>query len=612
MLKLHGGLKYAWRKVMKMNNFINHFIKKNSNAIIPILIAVLTVLIYSNTLSSSFHFDDIRNIEQNDKLLRLSNFLNISGTRYVGELSFALNYYLGKFDVLGYHIVNLIIHILNSILVWRLVNLTFKTPVMGKTAVNQQLNSLIALSSALIFVAHPIQTQAVTYIVQRFASLATLFYLLSIVLFVKWRLSVGFRYRAVFYIFSLLSAVVAMKTKEISFTLPLIIFIYEFAFFRDVRGILRRTFTLIPYLLTILIIPLSMIGIAKPVGEIVGDVGRVAQETEKISRASYLLTQFRVIATYIRLLFLPVDQNLDYDYPIYHSFFTPVVFLSFLFLLFIFGIGVYLFMRSRRGGNGYAMIASFGIFWFFITLSVESSIIPISDVIFEHRLYLPGIGAVVAISTAILYGVEYLKKQAGMDSGSSSLYVSCVVIFAMVLPLSFATHQRNRIWKDEITLWRDVVIKSPLKARAHNILGNVYNNMEHSEDAIEEFRTAIRLRPEHAETHYNLGLAYDKTGRTEEAMEELRTAIKLKPDYPEAHNNLGVIYAKKGRREDAMEEFKTVIKINPLFAEAHNNLGFIYNEMNQKEKALVEVKIALEIRPDDPEAQDTLRKILQK
>lgn len=581
-------------------------------AIMPILIAVLTVLIYSNTLSSSFHFDDLRNIIQNDKLRTLSNFLNLSGTRYIGELSFALNYYFGKLDVLGYHRVNLIIHIINGILVWWIVNLTFRTPIMGKTAVNQQLNSLIAITSALIFVAHPIQTQAVTYIVQRFASLATLFYLLCIVLFVKWRLSVGFRYRAVFYSFSLLSAVLAMKTKEISFTLPLVILSYEFVFFKDVRGILRRAFTLIPYLLTLLIIPLTMIGIAKPVGEIVGDVGRAAQETESISRASYLLTQFRVIVTYIRLLFLPVDQNLDYDYPVYHSLFTPVVFLSFLFLLFIVGTGVYLFMRSRRGGSGYALIVSFGIFWFFITLSVESSIIPISDVIFEHRLYLPGVGAVVAFSTSILYGVEYLKKQAGMDIGSSSLYVSCIVIFVMVLPLSFATYQRNRVWKDEITLWRDVVIKSPLKARAHNILGNVYYNIEHLEDAIEEFRTALRLRPDHAETHYNIGLAYDKTGRTEEAIKELKTAIKLKPDYPEAHNNLGVIYAKKGRREDAMEEFKTVIKINPRFAEAHNNLGFIYNEMNQKEKALVEVKIALEIKPNDPEAQDTLKKVLQK
>ena len=136
-----------------------------------------------------------------------------------------------------------------------------------------------------------------------------------------------------------------MKTKEISFTLPVIMVLYEFMFFEG--NIKKRMLYLIPMLLTMLIIPLSMIGIDKPIGDAIGEMREVPQETKQISRDAYLLTQFRVIVTYIRLLVLPINQNLDYDFPLYHSFLNPTVFLSFLFLLSIFGLGIYLFYRSR-------------------------------------------------------------------------------------------------------------------------------------------------------------------------------------------------------------------------------------------------------------------------
>jgi hypothetical protein len=162
---------------------------------------------------------------------------------------------------------------------------------------------------------------------------------------------------------------------------------------------------------------------------VIGEVREAAQETEEIPRGIYLLTQFRVIATYIRLLFLPVNQNLDYDYPLYNSLFEPGVFFSFLFLLSIFGLAIYLFKRSRKTGNGYSLMASFGILWFFITLSVESSIIPIRDVIFEHRLYLPSVGAVVAFGAAVFYGFDYLRLK-------NPLLATSVLLLVTILPLS--------------------------------------------------------------------------------------------------------------------------------------------------------------------------------
>jgi hypothetical protein len=298
------------------------------------------------------------------------------------------------------------------------VLLSFKTPYLKGSKISHYAASL-SLASGLIFVAHPIQTQAVTYIVQRFTSLATLFYLLSLVLFIKARLYnlEEKRFYAPshlgYYVGSLLAAFLAMKTKEMTITLPAIILLYEFCFFSpSLKELTKKLPYLTPLLLTFFIIPFSsygltlfgisggtFIGIAE-VGDI---IGAATQETTAISRTDYLFTQFNVIVTYIRLLFFPVNQNLDYDYPISHTLFEFPTLFSLLFLISIVIFGVWMFKKSR--------LISFGIFWFFITLSVESSIIPIRDVIFEHRVYLPSVGFVIFLTTAISQMMEQIKTK---------------------------------------------------------------------------------------------------------------------------------------------------------------------------------------------------------
>src|SRR3989338_5829211 len=347
------------------NKALSSFFTRYGFLITFLLTTVSAFLIYSNTFSSPFHFDDTPNIVENYKLRDLSIFWPPSDTRYIGSLSFALNYYFSGLNVFGYHLVNIIIHIINSILVWWLVILTFRTPVMERINTNPQLRYFIAITASLLFVSHPIQTQAVTYIVQRFASLATLFYLLSLTLYIKAKLQT-IQVEAkdenkffststlTFYLLSLISAILAMKTKEIAFTLPFVVLLYEFMFFTphpsrafgtEGGGIaigmkqslfVKRILYLIPLLLTLFIIPLSLIGTDKPVGDMIGELREASQETEEISRSVYLLTQFKVIVTYIRLLFLPINQNLDYDYPLSHSLFEPQTFASFLFLSAIF------------------------------------------------------------------------------------------------------------------------------------------------------------------------------------------------------------------------------------------------------------------------------------
>ncbi|TAL25115.1 MAG: tetratricopeptide repeat protein [Nitrospirae bacterium] len=617
-----------------------------------LLIIVVGFLVYSNTFHVPFQFDDIGNIVGNYKLRDLSNFWPLSESRWFGYLTFALNYHFGGLNTIGYHIVNLIIHILNAILVYLLVVLTFKTPYFSTSyppspPYRKGGMGGFALFSALLFVSHPIQTQAVTYIVQRFTSLASMFYLLSLVMYIKFRLTLTLPPRGggmgggaaatryTLYAVSFLSAILAMKTKEIAFTLPFIITLYEFMFFEG--KIKKRIIYLLPLLLTMLIIPLSLVGTDKPIGDAIGELREVSQEGEEIPRWSYLSTQFRVIVTYLRLLFVPINQNLDYDYPIYHSFFNPEVFLSFLFLLTIFSFAVYL-LYAKRYTLSVSRFLSFGIFWLFITLSVESSIIPIRDVIFEHRLYLPVIGIIIVFVSATFYIL-----QAMIQSPRRSLAACYLLLVAAVIVLSIVAYQRNTVWHDAITLWEDVVKKSPNKARGHDNIGNVYADkgwpnraiqhyqialmlgptaethsnlgtvyadLGYLDDAIRECEIAIRLKPNFAELHYNLGNVYDVKGLTDKAIGHYQIAIRLKPDFAKAYNNLGNIYADNGLTDKAIEHYQIAIRLKPDFAEAYNNLGNVYDVKGLIDKAIEHYQIAIRLKPDYEKAHHNLRLVL--
>jgi tetratricopeptide (TPR) repeat protein len=578
-----------------------------------IFIALLGLLVYSNTFNVPFQWDDRTNIIENPIIKDLGYFISLSWAddfvhsgslmpRFMGYLTFALNYSIHGLDVTGYHVVNLAVHIFNALLVYFLVVLTFRTPFVNGTLLKKH-DRYIALFSALLFVSHPVQTQAVTYIVQRLASLATMFYLTSLVFYVKWRLTNppippllkgGFT-ALLLYCSAVLSCVLAMFTKQIAFTLPLIIALYEFFFFAGKAK--RRLIYLAPFLLTMLIIPLTLIDVDKPLQEIIGDASEKTIIME-MTRLDYFLTEFRVIVTYLRLLVLPVGQNLDYDYPLYSSFFEPQVLLSFLFLLGVFGLGVFLFRRSRitdhssefgvrssevhssRITHHSSRLIAFGIFWFFITLSVESSIIPL-HVIYEYRVYLPGAGAFLALGTGAFLLVERLNKKATRNAA---------VAFLIVLPLvlSAATYARNSVWKSEISLWKDTAKKSPEKARPHNNLALAYVNKGLASKAIEHYLIALRIEPDNAGTFNNLGNIYKSKGSTDKAIEHYN---------PEAHNNLGNAFFDKGLYVNAIEHYKSALSMKPYFAEAHNNLGAVYRKMGLIDKAIEHYQIALRIEP---------------
>jgi tetratricopeptide (TPR) repeat protein len=560
--------------------------------------------IYSNTLYSPFVFDDGPSITRNPTIKDMNNFFGSSTgyhkypTRYVGYITFALNYHFGGLDPFWYHVVNLLIHIANAVLLYYVLRATFRVPFLQR-AVSEEISRMVSTTAGILFLVHPVQTEAVTFIVQRVTSLTAMFCLFSMLFYIKSMLLLpDFKIKSyLYYGLSVIFCVCAMKTKEISLVFPAVLILYECLFFD--KKIKQRVFLLLPYCVTLLIIPVSLVNFNAPVEKVLADVGTITRVQTDMSRWDYLLTQISVVATYIRLLLLPIDQNLDYDYPIYHSLFHSRVFLSAILLLSIVGIAVWSYLRSRRGESAGLRVISFGILWFFITLSVESSVMPIVDVIFEHRLYLPSAGAFISFATAMSLVPRRWKRRT--LAGALILVVGTLCI---------ATYNRNETWKDDLTLWSDTVKKSPLKARPHYNLGNSYNSRGKMKEAVKEYQAAIHINPDYADAYLNLGVAYASLGVEDGAEGALKKAIQLQPSDAEAYYNLGLLYANRNLHNLAIEQYSKAISLNPDSAKIHNNFGIALAEMGRLDEAISQFQLGFRFHPEDQELRKNLEHAL--
>lgn len=557
-----------------------------------ILLIVACAITYSNSMLVPFTFDDYAYLIDNPLIKDFGCFLDYSRIdshrlnidlkynfilRPVTYFTFALNYFINGIDPGGFHLVNILIHTSNALLVYLLVQRLLACTIDGEWR-NDRLEftpSFVSFFSAMIFAVHPLNTQAVTYIVQRFTSLATLFYLLTIALYLSFRTSRNRNSRLVFLIFALVAAICAMKAKEIAFTLPVMLIMIELFFLKGEKS--RRLLGLLPFMLAMAIIPATVLKLSESsytVGSSALERGTNLVNFSKITTHDYFVTQLRVIITYLRLLFLPVQQNLDYDYPLYHSLLDYRIVLSMTVLFAVVSVGIWLFRRSlrERGKLHVQMrLISFGIFWFFITLSVESSVIPIDDLIYEHRVYLPSVGMILAF----VAGLDMIRdKMTGRIGGMSRLAV--LLPIPVVLVLATATIIRNDVWK---TIWVDTAKKSPQKARPFNNHGDYLMKISRPGEAIPWFKQAIAREPGNVDAHLNLGAAYSDIGSFDEALDALNFVIDRRPDDYLAWSNLGTVYIRKGNINKAVEMYRKSLAIKPGHVPVQNNLNQALREL---------------------------------
>jgi hypothetical protein len=602
-----------------------------------LLFLALGFVVYCNTINVPFIFDDATYLIQNPAIKNFDCFPNTQKVveyaihqdiknnfilRPVAYFTFAVNYALHGLDLFGYHLVNLLLHIGCSMLVYSFFGQLLNSPAMGNgeksgSATVAGNTSNLPLFAALLFVSHPLQTQAVTYIIQRFVPLATFFYLAALVLYLEFRRAATPSSRVLTYIFSFIATLLAMESKEIAFTLPLIIALVEFMF--NSGNAVSRVVTLSPFLLTMAIIPAKLMQLPASFAvyksaDISGAINLV--NAGGTSSLDYLMTQFGVITTYLRLLILPIHQNLDYDYRLQQNFFTPEVLLPLALLLGIAGIGIYLMRRSAE--NRLYTVAAFGIFWFFITLSVESSIVPIEDLIFEHRAYLPSIGFFI---TMLSGSAIFFNRFTGTSMAQSKWATTLLLV--IIAGLTTTAIARNIVWLDDITFWKDVVQKSPDKARTHrglagvllqhakyvpgkndkNIMGEMVVLRADGEKlldaAINSSQEAIRLDPKKAVAHQLLAEAFMLRKNYDEALRSLAKAAELEPKSWIPHSMRGALFQAKNDRLQAHREYRTAIEVEPLAYEPHIRLAELYAQEGNIQAAITELEFVMRIYPDE-------------
>jgi tetratricopeptide (TPR) repeat protein len=302
------------------------------------------------------------------------------------------------------------------------------------------------------------------------------------------------------------------------------------------------------------------------------------QSEPGISSFQYLLTQTRVMVTYIRLIFLPLNQNIYYDYSVSKNFFELPVLSSLLFIMTVLYFAKSLFLKYR--------ILSVSIFWFFLTLLPESSFLPIKDVIFEHRLYLPLAGYCMFLVS----GMYYLL-------GKNTIKTMVVALMMVIAWNSFLTYQRNKVWLDEFSLWEDSVQKSPHIAGPYNGLGLAYLQQGDLTRALADFNKAIELDPKNAETYNNRGNIYSDQGKFNEAISDFNNSIGLNPDEARAYNNRGIAYSRMGKFTEALSDYNKAIKVDPELAWIYYDRAILYTDQGKLSQALSDYNLVLRIDP---------------
>lgn len=533
-----------------------------------VLLISAVAAVYSNSLAGSFHFDDVF-LLQDPAILHRDYLAGLGGTRYIPELSFILNYALGGREVLGWHLVNLALHGITVALVYVIARL-----LVGRLEPDGSHRAWLPFAAALLFAVHPIQTEAVDYIWQRVAILAALFYLASVVLFILARLRSGGASKWLLWLGALLMGFLAMKCKENSFTLPFAVLLTDWLLIP--KSPWRERWPALAFLLLLPVIPLSHLDIMQDPG-----TGLLSQ-TVDITWWSYLLTESHVVLTYLRLLFLPLDQNLDYDYPLVQGL-DPLTCAALAFhLLLMAGCVMLLWRRDRF--HPLLALAAFGLLWFYLTLAVESGLVPIRDVIFEHRLYLPSAGFIIAMVSLGAWALGKLP--------APLLRRGCAVVIVTALTVGFGglTYARNRVWHDELSLWSDVVQKSPGKARGHSNLALAYQSEGRKDLALKEFETAHAEAPDDVGIMLDLVGDYELAGQDSSALALLKHAVEVAPGNADVHHWLGSLYLRAGALGPAEQEFTRAIALKPDDAGFHNDLGTAYERSGDYAAAVREYR----------------------
>jgi protein O-mannosyl-transferase len=546
-----------------------------------ILLLAFALVIYLPSFQAPFHFDDRGSVLNNPhvqisdlkpKTLFRAAFQDGLQNRPLSNLSLALNFYFGRLNPAGYHMVNFFFFCFTALGIWLLLERLF-----ARLGFDPNRSWLAAWLCALVWAAHPLNTQAVTYIVQRHTSFAGAFSIWSIYFF---HLGLEARKRRLmFYLICGLCTIFAILCKETALAVPGLIFLYKIYFFDELKpGWLRRN---IAWVIALAVFyALSAAAVLRP--------GMVAQLRHDfayyhISAFGKILSAPRSLFWYLYLIVFPFPQflSLYHEFPMSTGLLHPAATL-FSWVAFLAAL-LFALARARRH-----KIISFAVLWYLGSLAVETMPLPI-ETVNEHRLYLALLSLVVpACSWPVLKG--------------KSLKPTLAWAMVIVLFFGFFTFSRNRLWISDPALWKDTLGKFPEHAETYNNLGTAYIIKGREDLAIKNFNKAIELDPGYASAFNNRGATHNKKGQPDLAIQDFNKAIALDPGYASAYNNLGTVYNNSGQSDLAIRDFDKAIELDPKDASAFNNRGAAYNNKGQPDQAIQNFNKAIELNPKDASA----------
>jgi tetratricopeptide (TPR) repeat protein len=568
-----------------------------STSWVPYALVLATgAVLYANSFSIPFLFDDHFEIVNNEEIRELdSPAAYLTRPRGVNDLTLALNYRWGGLEVWGYHFVNVAIHVVNGWLVYALALAILRLPLFAGRYRRHDRD--LATLIALIFIAHPLQTMAASYLVQRAESLSAMFYLGSVLLFTHASTVETGTKRTLLYVAILAATFLGILSKETAATVPFVLLLHHFCFgSRPQSTIAKRVVAALLFLAPILyalylaryqLLPdAGSDGTAPRAWFFIPSAGF---NVEGVTPWTYLLTQFGVVLWYLRLYFLPTQQCFDYGWPFADTIWRADVLGPLIVLLSIAVVGVLSYRRYR--------LATFCIGWFFLCLGPTSSIIPLRDAAFEHRMYLPIFGLTLLVVVAAYDGGRWLTATWPARKHVAAGLATIAALWIAIL--GGLTVARNHVYQDPMRLAADSISTSPENWRAHYEYGDELARRGRTEEAVGALQESIRLAPTKGTARIRLGGIYVHQRRLDEAEEVLTPATEVIEESvaAAAHRQLGYVHLLKGERYNAEYEFQQASKLMPQWASVHLQLGRMYAEQGLWYGAAGQLNDAIRLDP---------------
>ena len=557
----------------------------------PVVLSIVTILIYYPSLHYEFQFDDIANITKHFKIRQYEfRELFFSGSRWISYWLNSIHYKIGRFDPFSYRVGNLLIHTANGILVFFIWYLLLNK--LNQRSFFKRNATSIAFLTSLLFLLHPVQTQTVSYVIQgQLEGLAALFSLSMALLFILIFSSKNLPLQVTLTVLYFVMAFFITGTKEIAIVAPALILLIDWFFIAagSTKDLISRLWfhalstTLILSLYIWLLKPeffIELFGLKMKVANNLGNI-ITPDPNQMITPLHFFISQFKVIIHYLWIFIWPLHISVEYDWVLVKNFFSPDCLFPCM-ALFLGGFIIYKLLQKNPTNT-----IAFAALWFGIVIAPRSSIIPSPELLVDYKTYLASFGWLFILACGFLKIIEEMRDYARKTKTSINFnIVFPAFVIGIASLLGFGTYKRNHVWSSGVDFWGNIVENAPGKARAYNNYGvELSQKLGKFAESIPYFQHAIKMDKNYRDPYNNLAVAYAATHQLDKAIETLEKSLKINKFYPEAYNNIASFLIEKKNLAKAKEALNIALQLRPYYGKAYFNLGRIYLEEGELEKA---------------------------